>query len=138
MDDQRFDSLTKGLARGRTRRDVLKIFAGGAAGGVLAMRALGEASAQCAGDGALCGGMYADCCSGFVCSNSYCVAEAPAQEPEPATTTDTSTTTTTTMPATGSGPASTDTTPWLGVALAGGAAAWLAGRELRKDAPAEE
>jgi hypothetical protein len=136
MDDQRFDSLTKGLARGRTRRDLLKVFAGGAAGGVLAMHALGEASAQCAGDGALCGGMYADCCSGFVCSNSYCVAEAPAQEPEPATTTDTSTATV--MPATGSGPVAADTAPWLGVAVAGGAAAWLAGRALRKDAPAEE
>jgi hypothetical protein len=136
MDDQRFDSLTKGLARGRTRRDLLKLFAGGAAGGVLAVRALDEASAQCAGDGALCGGMYADCCAGFVCSSSYCVAEAPAPAPEPATTTDTSTAAA--MPATGSGPAATDKTPWLGVALAGGAAAWLAGRELRKDAPTPE
>jgi hypothetical protein len=136
MDNQRFDSLTKGLARGRSRRDVLKLFAGGAAGGMLAVRAFDEASAQCAGDGALCGGMYADCCSGFVCSASYCVAEAPAPEPEPATTTDTSTATV--MPATGSGPAAVDTTPWLGVALAGGAAAWLTGRALRKDAPASE
>lgn len=136
MDDQQFDSLTRGLAKGRSRRDLLKLFAGGAAGGVLAMHALDEASAQCAGDGALCGGMYADCCSGFVCSSSYCVAEAPAPEPEPATTTDTSTATV--MPATGSGPATANTTPWLGVALAGGAAAWFAGRELRKSAPASE
>lgn len=44
----------------------------------------------------------------------------------------------TAMPATGSGPAAADTTPWFGVALAGGAAAWLAGRALRKDAPATE
>jgi len=29
-------------------------------------------------------------------------------------------------------------TPWLGVALAGGAAAWIVGRELRKDAPPVE
>jgi len=44
----------------------------------------------------------------------------------------------TVMPATGSGPTASDTTPWLGAALLGGAAAWLAGRELRKNAPAEE
>lgn len=37
------------------------------------------------------------------------------------------------LPATGSGP-STAATSWLGVALAGGAAAWLAGRALRKGA----
>jgi hypothetical protein len=133
MDDRRFDSLAKGLARGRSRRDVLKLFAGGAAGGALAIRALDEASAQCAGDGALCGGMYADCCAGYVCSASYCVASAPAPAPAPADTT-----TTTVMPATGSGPAPAEMTPWLGVALAGGAAAWLAGRELRKGAPAPE
>jgi hypothetical protein len=30
-------------------------------------------------------------------------------------------------------------TPWLGVALAGGAAAWVVGRELRKETtPVEE
>jgi plastocyanin len=44
----------------------------------------------------------------------------------------------TTMPATGSGPTSGATSSWLGVALAGGAAAWLAGRELRKSATAAE
>jgi plastocyanin len=44
----------------------------------------------------------------------------------------------TVMPATGSGPTASDTTPWLGVALAGGAAAWLAGRTLRKDATTPE
>jgi Cys-rich repeat protein len=127
MDDQRFDSLTKGLARGRSRRDVLKLFAGGAAGGVLAVRALEEASAQayCTSD--------AECGSGMTCQANYCAA-APA--PAPATTTDTSTAAV--MPATGSGPAPADTTPWLGVALAGGAAAWLAGRGLRKGAPAPE
>ena len=129
MDDQRFDSLTKGLARGRSRRDLFKLLAGGAAGGALAIRALDDASAQCAGDGALCGGMYAACCDGFVCQSGYCVAAAPA--PPPATDTAPAAV----MPATGSGPAATDMTPWLGVALAGGAAAWVMGRELRKDAP---
>jgi plastocyanin len=44
----------------------------------------------------------------------------------------------TVMPATGSGPTATDAAPWLGVALAGGAAAWLAGRGLRKQAPVSE
>jgi hypothetical protein len=136
MDDQRFDAITRGLARGRSRRDVLKLFAGSAAGGVLAMRALDETSAQCAGDGALCGGMYGDCCSGFVCSSSYCVAEAPAPEPEPVTTTDTSTVVA--MPATGSGAVSAETTPWLGITVASGAAAVLAGRMLRKAAPVSE
>jgi len=43
------------------------------------------------------------------------------------------------LPATGSGPTAADTAPWLGVALAGGAAAaLLAGRGLRKNAPASE
>jgi hypothetical protein len=42
------------------------------------------------------------------------------------------------VPATGSGPLPEGSTPWLGVALAGGAAAWLVGRGLRKGAPAPE
>ena len=42
------------------------------------------------------------------------------------------------MPATGSGPDGADMSPWLGVALAGGAAALLAGRGLRKGAAAPE
>ncbi len=134
MDDQRFDSMTRGLARGWSRRDLIKLLAGGAAGGALAIRALDDVSAQCAGDGALCGGMYGECCSGFVCESSYCVAAAPAPEAPPAT----DTSTVAVMPATGSGSAATNVTPWLSVALAGGAAAWIAGRELRKDAPPVE
>ena len=128
MDDQRFDSLTRGMARGRSRRDLFKLLAGGAAGGALAIRALDDASAQCAGDGALCGGAYAACCSGYVCQSSYCVAAAPAAD----------TSTAAVLPATGSGPAASDMTPWLGVALAGGAVAWIAGRELRKASPVED
>jgi plastocyanin len=60
------------------------------------------------------------------------------------TTTDSTTDTTTdtapaeVMPAAGSGPPVGDTTPWLGVALAGCAAAWLAGRGLRKGAIASD
>ena len=42
------------------------------------------------------------------------------------------------MPATGSGPDGADMTSWLGVALAGGVAALLAGRGLRKGAAAPE
>jgi plastocyanin len=42
------------------------------------------------------------------------------------------------MPATGSGPDGADMSPWLGVALAGGAAALLAGRGLRRGAAAPE
>lgn len=44
----------------------------------------------------------------------------------------------TVMPATGSGPSGPETTSWLGIGLAGGAAAWLAARTLRKSAPAAE
>jgi plastocyanin len=44
----------------------------------------------------------------------------------------------TVMPATGSGPTASDSTPWLGAAMLGGAAAWWAGRTLRKSAPASE
>jgi hypothetical protein len=135
MDDQRFDSLTRGMARGRSRRDLFKLLAGGAAAGALAVRAVEDASAQCAGDGALCGGMYAECCSGFVCQASYCVAAAPAPEVPAATDTAPAAV----MPATGSGPDAADMTPGLGVALAGGAAAWVVGRELRKETtPVEE
>jgi hypothetical protein len=42
------------------------------------------------------------------------------------------------LPATGAGPGVSELSPWLGVALAGGAAAWIAGRELRKETPVEE
>jgi hypothetical protein len=42
------------------------------------------------------------------------------------------------MPATGSGPDGSDMSPWMGIALAGGAAALLAGRGLRKGAAAPE
>lgn len=44
----------------------------------------------------------------------------------------------TVLPDTGSDPAPVDAAPWLGVAAAGGAAAWLAARALRKSAPASE
>jgi plastocyanin len=54
------------------------------------------------------------------------------------TTPETPTTPAAVMPATGSGPDTTGTTSWLGVALAGGAAAWVAGRSLRKNASAPE
>jgi plastocyanin len=43
------------------------------------------------------------------------------------------------LPATGSGPDAADVSPWMSVALAGGAAAWIVGRGLRKEtAPLEE
>ena len=129
MDDQRFDSLTKGLARGRSRRDLFKLLAGGTAATVLAATLANEAAAECHGITCMSDG---ECCAGApICSGGVCVVSAPAP---PATDTAPAAV----LPATGSGPAATDMTPWLGVALAGGAAAWIAGRELRKDAPPVE
>lgn len=132
MDDRRFDSLTRGMARGRSRRDLFKLLAGGTAATVLVATVANDAAAEC--HGIVCSG-DGDCCAGSpYCNGGVCAVTAPAPAPPPAT----DTSTTTVMPATGSGPVATDVTPWLGVALAGGAAAWIAGRELRKETPAEE
>ncbi len=123
MDDQRFDSLTRGLARGRSRRDLFKLLAGGTAATVLAATVANDAAAECHGITCMSDG---ECCAGApICSGGVCVVSAPAPAPAPATTTDTSTAAV--MPAAGAGPAASDMTPWLGVALAGGAAAWVAG-----------
>ena len=71
MDDQRFDSLTKVFARGRSRRDVLKLLAGGTAGTVLLATVANDAGAEChgiacSGDGDCCTG--APYCNGGVCA----------------------------------------------------------------------
>ena len=136
MDDQRFDSLTKVLARGRSRRDVLKLLAGGTAGTVLLATVANDAGAEC--HGIACSG-DGDCCAGApYCNGGVCAVSPPAPAPAPDTGSGTDTSTAAVMPATGSGPLTAETTPWLGVALAGGAAAWVTGRMLRKGAPASE
>ena len=64
-----FDDLARGLATGRvTRRRALQVFAAAAAGGVLSLMGIREASAQpgCRGEGHPCEGNQ-ECCPDLVC-----------------------------------------------------------------------
>jgi hypothetical protein len=60
-------------------------------------------------------------------------AEAPAAEAPADDSAQGGTTTAQTMPATGAGPMGTDSGPWIGAALAGGAAALFASKVLKRD-----
>ena len=68
MDQDRFDNVVKSLATGADRRSVLKRIAGGALGGLLALRG-GAAVAQpgCRQEGHPCEGNQV-CCPGLVCT----------------------------------------------------------------------
>ena len=67
MDQDRFDDIAKSLAAGADRRSLLKRVAGGALGGLLALRG-GLAAAQpgCRRERHPCEGNQ-DCCPGLVC-----------------------------------------------------------------------
>ncbi len=54
MDDDRFDSITRRLAAGASRRDVLRKLAGGALGGTLAVAGLRRSGAAPAGKVGIC------------------------------------------------------------------------------------
>lgn len=133
MDNTRFDSLARAMATGKSRRDVLKLLAGGVAGGALAMTAVDDAPAAC--HNLPCDDAN-PCCAGTECSGGVCLEmSAPAPAPAaPAAETDTGgTTAAAALPATGVGPAGVDSGAWLGAAVAGGAAAWFATRILRRE-----
>lgn len=71
MDEERFDQLTRTLARSASRRTILKTMAGGFFGGTAAWPARERAAAFiCRQPGALCS-RDAHCCSGS-CVNDHC------------------------------------------------------------------
>jgi hypothetical protein len=135
MDKERFDSLARALAIGKSRRDVLKLLAGGAAGGALVVTAFDDAAAECHGiacsdDTGCCNG--APYCVSGVCAVQM-AAEAPAEEETTTEQASGGTTTATTVPNTGIGPEGAGSGAWMGAALAGGAAALFASKVLRRD-----
>lgn len=98
MERDRFDALTRTIARGSTRRGTIKTLAGGAAGGLAALLGAGadaapKAKADCCpsahpvlcgltctdtkGDPANCGGCGIACPSGVTCLGGVCVACTP-------------------------------------------------------------
>jgi hypothetical protein len=128
MDRQRFDSLTRAMAIGKSRRDMLKLLVGGAAGVAVAATVVDEAAALCHGNSC---GSDGDCCdSAPFCSGGVCAEQmaAPAATEAPAE----ETTAVTTAPDAGVGPGDSDSNAWLGIAAAGGAAALVGAKFLRK------
>ena len=72
MDHQRFDEFTRQIGVGRSRRQVIKLLAGGLAAGLLGVAGRGRAAAQTCGVlGDDCTG-NADCCTGLVCFEALC------------------------------------------------------------------
>jgi hypothetical protein len=133
MDHERFDSLARAMAIGKSRRDVLKLLAGGAAGGALAITAFDDVAAECHGiacsdDSGCCTG--APFCSGGVCATAMAAPEPAAEAPADD---DAAGGTTAALPSTGIGPAGADSGAWMGAALAGGAAALFASKVLRRN-----
>ena len=135
MEDKRFDSLTRVMATGRSRREMLKLLVGGTAGGILVASVIDDAAAEC--HGIACSSDSGCCVGAPYCNGGVCSVSAPAPAPAPAAPADTSTATTA-MPAAGTGPLGSDDNSWAGVALAGGAAAWLGSRLLRKQNEASD
>ena len=90
MDTTEFDQLARTLARGGSRRQVLRTLGAGAATALLALLDSGRASAQCRGEGHACEGNQV-CCSGLVCTSSgdgaaRCVAAEAPPTPAPSDT----------------------------------------------------
>ncbi len=84
MDGQRFDNLTRSLVTPASRREVLRLVAGGAAGGLLAVLGAGRTRAMCKNDDPNCmddkckdAGHVCNaddrCCGGLVCEGGACV-----------------------------------------------------------------
>jgi len=82
MDGQRFDGLTRDLASSRTRRQALRLLAGGTLGAIFARLGVGQAAAQdlgttsdavCEGRQVICssgGGAGFNCAEGCVCARN--------------------------------------------------------------------
>jgi hypothetical protein len=140
MDSKRFDSLTRAMATGKSRRDVLKLIAGGAAASGLAVVKLDDASAQQCAWGACttsddCDDPVYPECDGQCCQvamTDTATTAPPASADETGGTT-TSGETVTTVTNTGVGPDGAASGAWMGAALAGGAAALFASKVLRRN-----
>ena len=105
MDNRQFDSLTRAMAVGTSRRALLKLLAGGAAAGGVAVVARDVALAECHGITCSSGD---DCCAGAPeCSGGVCVVAMSAPDPAPADDAG-GATTAESMPATGAGPLEED------------------------------
>jgi len=75
MGGERFDAVTRSLAKTQSRRQALKLIGGGLAGAVFAVLGVGEATADpggCKRNGKKCK-KNDQCCSG-ICQNGQCVA----------------------------------------------------------------
>jgi hypothetical protein len=136
MDTQRFDSLTKALATGTSRRSLLKLFAGGAVATGLAAVKLDDATAQDCAWGACSSSEDCDDPNYPDCDGTCCVASmSTGTTPAPAESTGGTTSsgaTVTTVTNTGSGPVAGDSRTWMGLAAAGGVAAWVASKLHQK------
>jgi hypothetical protein len=86
MDSERFDTITRTLASGMSRRGVLRTLGGVSAGGVLAVVGRGTVAAKgrpCKNGGDPCGkGKDFRCCpSNEMCTYGACVTCAPSSTP---------------------------------------------------------
>src|SRR5680860_981008 len=74
MDRDRFDNLAKAMARGVSRRDVLRGMLGGVAAGaaITVMPKLAIAQDTCAGSGDECEMVEGSCCSPYTCFEAIC------------------------------------------------------------------
>jgi hypothetical protein len=79
MDQEHFDTLTRALAAGLSRRSVLRTLSAVGAGGVLAAVGRGTAEAGKCKKANRCGkGKHRTCCkNGETCDNGTCVPDAP-------------------------------------------------------------
>jgi hypothetical protein len=76
MDQDRFDNLTRALARGTSRRQALKLLGGSLAGGLLSFLGVGDAAADdCKRNGKACK-KNKQCCSGN-CADGFCAPLCP-------------------------------------------------------------
>lgn len=79
MDQERFDTLTRSLTAGMSRRGVLRTLSAGAAGGVLAVVGAGNVTEGKCRRRNRCGKRkHRTCCtSGEICDNGTCVPDSP-------------------------------------------------------------
>ncbi len=82
MDGQRFDELTRALAKGTNRRGAIKVLAGGLAGALLGIGGgrSGAAKPDKCPPSKVCG--TACCPDGYYCVNGACTTDVPAVVPE--------------------------------------------------------
>jgi len=74
MDTGRFDDLARAMAKGASRRDVLRGILGGAVAGaaVTVMPEAVDAQETCAGSGEACEMVEGSCCAPYTCFEAIC------------------------------------------------------------------